>query len=380
VLSGRGAVELWSGHLDEAASLLDAAVAAATASGRPEPADCVAYLALAEAWRGRLRRAAELADRATAAFDASGRSKRPGHSPHTAALIARAWVHLERNELREARRCVKQADTALGRTPDELIAAAAYLVAARGAQAEGRASVAAQVITRARSGRPIPPWLDQQLSMIQSRACAAAGDIPAALAAAGQAGSEDSPEAAIALAHAWAVAGDGDAAAHALAPVLAADGVPDRVRLNAWLADARLGYGSGDRARGHRSLAAALRLAEPEQLRLPFVLERGWLTPVLRQDPELADAHRRLLPALGLAQLVPAIGPDQAPVLPAEPLSDREREVLRHISGMLSTAEVASEMYISVNTVKTHLRAIYRKLAAAHRGEAVRRARQLELI
>jgi len=54
--------------------------------------------------------------------------------------------------------------------------------------------------------------------------------------------------------------------------------------------------------------------------------------------------------------------------------------VLRHISGMLSTAEVASEMYISVNTVKTHLRNIYRKLAAAHRGEAVRRARQLELI
>ena len=188
VLSGRGAVELWSGHLDEAASLLDAAVAAATASGRPEPADCVAYLALAEAWRGRLRRAAELADRATAALGASGRSKRPGHSPHTAALIARAWVHLERNELREARRCVKQADTALGRTPDELIAAAAYLVAARGALAEGRASVAAQVITRARSGRPIPAWLDQQLSMIQSRACAAAGDIPAALAAAGQAG------------------------------------------------------------------------------------------------------------------------------------------------------------------------------------------------
>src|SRR5690242_13912397 len=292
VLSGRGAVELWSGRLDEAVSLLDAAVAAATASGRPEPADCVAYLALAEAWRGRLRRAAKLADRATAALDECGRSKRPGHNPHPAALIARAWVHLERHELREARRCVKQADTALGRTPDELVAAAAYLVAARGALAEGRASVAAQIITRARSGRPIPAWLDQQLSMIQSRACAAAGDIPAALAAAGRAGSENSPEAAVALAHAWTVGGDSDAAARALAPVLAADGVPDRVRLYAWLADARLGYGSGDRARGHRSLTAALRLAEPEQLRLPFVLERGWITPVLRQDPELADAHR----------------------------------------------------------------------------------------
>jgi LuxR family maltose regulon positive regulatory protein len=363
VLSGRGAVELWSGHLDEAASLLDAAVAAATASGRPEPADCVAYLALAEAWRGRLHRAAELS-----------------HTQNPGALVARAWVHLERHELREARRCVKQADTALDRTPDELIAAAAYLVAAGGALAEGRASVAVQIIARARSGRPIPPWLDQQLSMIQSRACAAAGDVQAAVAAAEQAGAEDSPEAAVTRAHAWAAAGDNDAAARALAPVLAARGVPDRVRLSAWLTDARLGYSSGDRARGHRSLAAALRLAEPEQLRLPFVLERGWISPVLRQEPELAEAHRRLLPALSPAQPAAATGPDQAPVLPAEPLSDREREVLWHISGMLSTAEVASEMYISVNTVKTHLRAIYRKLAAAHRGEAVRRARQLELI
>ena len=47
---------------------------------------------------------------------------------------------------------------------------------------------------------------------------------------------------------------------------------------------------------------------------------------------------------------------------------------------MLSTAEVASEMYISVNTVKSHLKSIFRKLAAAHRGEAIRRARQLDLI
>jgi LuxR family maltose regulon positive regulatory protein len=66
--------------------------------------------------------------------------------------------------------------------------------------------------------------------------------------------------------------------------------------------------------------------------------------------------------------------------LVVERLSAREREVIQHLAGMLSTAEIASEMYISVNTVKTHLRSIYRKLSAAHRGEAVRRARQLELI
>jgi LuxR family maltose regulon positive regulatory protein len=72
--------------------------------------------------------------------------------------------------------------------------------------------------------------------------------------------------------------------------------------------------------------------------------------------------------------------PERATAPTVEPLTEREREVLRHVSGMLNTAEVASEMYISVNTVKSHLKSIYRKLAAAHRGEAVRRARQLELI
>ena len=155
------------------------------------------------------------------------------------------------------------------------------------------------------------------------------------------------------------------------------------MRLQAWLVDARLSYASGDRARGRRSLASALRLAEPEQLRLPFVLERGWIGPVLRRDPELARTHRHLLaPALRAG---PARRPGRAPrsrppCSAVEPLTEREREVLRHVSGMLNTAEVASEMYISVNTVKSHLKSIYRKLAAAHRGEAVRRARQLELI
>ena len=129
-------------------------------------------------------------------------------------------------------------------------------------------------------------------------------------------------------------------------------------------------------------LASALRLAEREQLRLPFVLERGWLGPVLRRDPELVNTHRRLLtPILGHDQLpAPVKTPGQAPVLVVEPLTERELEVLTKVSGMLNTAEVADEMYISVNTVKTHLRNIYRKLAAEHRNEAVRRARQLELI
>ena len=257
----------------------------------------------------------------------------------------------------------------------------AYLVAAGGALAEGRPTVAAQILTRARSGWPVPAWLHQQLNLAESRARAAAGDVRGALAAAERVG--DSAETAVTLAYARAVAGEGDAAARVLAPVLAASGKPaDRVRLRAWLTDARLRYASGDAAHGRRALASALRLAEREQLRLPFALERGWLGPVLRRDPELVNTHRRLLtPILGHDQLpAPVKTPGQAPVLVVEPLTERELEVLTKVSGMLNTAEVADEMYISVNTVKTHLRNIYRKLAAEHRNEAVRRARQLELI
>ena len=183
------------------------------------------------------------------------------------------------------------------------------------------------------------------------------------------------------LARAWVAAGDAENAMRALAPVLAAgSGAPERVRLQAWLVDAQLGYHRGDRARGRSSLASALRLAEPEQLRLPFVIERSWIGPAMRSDPELARSHRRLLvPAFDQLPAAPVV-PDQAPILAAEPLTKREREVLRHASCLLSTAEIASEMYISVNTVKSHLAHIYGKLAASHRGEAVRRARQLELI
>ncbi len=382
VLSGRGAIELWSGHLDAAACVLQS-VAAETASGsQDERADCLGHLALVEALRGRLCRAAQLAAGATAA-SLTGEQQAPVPHPGSAALVALAWVHLEHDELRQARSWLTQADAALGVTPDKLIGAVAWLAAAYGGLAEGRAAAAAQSIARARSGWSVPAWLDQRLSLAESRACAAAGDIQAALAAAERTGGDTSLEAAVTLAHAWAAAGDGENARRALAPALAADsGLPDRVRLQAWLVDARLSYHRGDRARGRRSLASALRVAAPEQLRLPFALERGWIEPVLRSDPALAGSHRSLFsPAVRHDQLpAPPGAVETAAIVVVEPLTEREREVLRHASGLLSSAEIASELDISIHTVKTHLKNIYRKLATTRRGEAVRRARQLELI
>jgi LuxR family maltose regulon positive regulatory protein len=383
VLFARGAVELWSGRLGEAASVLDSGVIAAMASGEEQlRIDCLSHLALAEALRGRLGRAAKLADQATAA--GAGDGHRPqGQHLKPAALAALAWVHLEHHELPETRSRLKQADTALRTSRDGLIGAVACLIAAREGLAEGHAEVAVQFVARARSGWSVPSWLEQRLGLAESQALAAAGDIEAALAAAKRADCDNSVEAAVTLAHAWVAAGDGDNVRRALAPVLAArERVPEWVRVQACLVDARLSYHSGDRARGRRSLGCALRLAEREQLRLPFALERSWIAPVLKRDPELAGAHQQLLTPAGCHSRSPAASqaPSQTADPVVEPLTEREQQVLRHVSVMLTTAEIASELYISTNTVKSHIKHICHKLAVTHRGEAVRRARQLQLI
>src|SRR5580700_9359473 len=210
VLSGCGAVKLWSGHHDEAARILESGATAAAASGEAgERADCLGQLALVEALRGRLGHAATVAAQATAAGP-TGEQQPP--APHPSALVALAWVHLEHHELREARSRLTQADAALGVAPDRLIGAVAALAAAYGALAGPRPAVAAQVVARARCGWSVPAWLDHRLSQAESRAHAAAGDIPAALAAAGRAGRENSPEAAVTLARAWVAAGDAESA------------------------------------------------------------------------------------------------------------------------------------------------------------------------
>jgi hypothetical protein len=112
VLSGRGAVELWSGHLDEAARVLESAVAAAAPGAEDVRAGCLGHLALVEALRGRMCHAATAAAQAAAALEA-GEPQPPVRHPIPAALVASAWVHLEHYELSQARSRLAQADAAL---------------------------------------------------------------------------------------------------------------------------------------------------------------------------------------------------------------------------------------------------------------------------
>jgi LuxR family transcriptional regulator, maltose regulon positive regulatory protein len=381
-LAGRGAVALWSGDFDTAAASFEAGVAVArTPDSDSERADCLGHLALLEALRGRLDRAAELAAEAAARpEDDMDHSVGP---VSLAAEVALACVHLERNEIARGRRWQKRAQDAVAARPDKLAGAATCMVAARRSLAEGRGREASESVARARQGWSPPAWIEHRLLVLDSWAAATAGDFPLSIDIARRADPGSFLDATVALARALLAGGDPRAARHALLGAPAGGPASDSVRVAAWLIDAQLSFGSGDHPQGRRSLEHALRLGEPEQLRLPFAMERSWIKPVLRHDPELAHPYRRLLepdlisPARDEARLQDAGQP--VPLI-VEPLSEREREVLEHVAALESTAEIATEMYISVNTVKTHLKSIYRKLSATHRGEAVRHARQFGLL
>jgi LuxR family transcriptional regulator, maltose regulon positive regulatory protein len=300
-----------------------------------------------------------------------------------AAKVALACVHLERNELARGRRWQKSAQDALRARPDKLIGAVACMVAARRSLAECRGRSAAECVGRARRGWSPPSWIEHRLLVLDSWAAATAGDFQSAIDIARRADPGSSLDATVALARALVTGGDPRAARHALLGAPASGQASDSERVAAWLIDAQLSFSIGDHPQGRRALEHALRVAEPEQLRLPFAMERSWIKPALRHDHELAHPYRRVLepdlisPARDEGRHSDA---DRPVPLIVEPLSEREREVLEHVSALESTAEIATEMYISVNTVKTHLKSIYRKLSATHRGEAVRHARQFGVL
>ena len=178
VMAGVGVVQFWSGRFEQAAGTL-AGAAAGAPRGR-DRAESLGTLALVEALRGRLERAAALAAEAPARGDSATDTEHGSR----AAAVARAYVHLERNELAEARRELKNADPGPQPCQERLITAVACLVAARGCLAEGRPAAAWEIAGRAGLGWSPAPWLEHSLALVESHARAAAGDAPAALSAA----------------------------------------------------------------------------------------------------------------------------------------------------------------------------------------------------
>jgi LuxR family transcriptional regulator, maltose regulon positive regulatory protein len=86
-----------------------------------------------------------------------------------------------------------------------------------------------------------------------------------------------------------------------------------------------------------------------------------------------------LLAALGQSARDTTIPPDEGRAV-SETLTAREREILGLLTTRLSRREIGQRLYVSLNTVKTHQRAVYRKLGAGNRSAAVSRARRLGLL
>ena len=122
----------------------------------------------------------------------------------------------------------------------------------------------------------------------------------------------------------------------------------------------------------------AMALAEDERIRRPFAHVPPQIRLLIRTDPSISGRGVWLRPEHNASLRRQPAQVDAARVDQA--LSEKELEVLRHLSALLTTEEIAAAMFISVNTVKTHVRAILRKLSVSRRNEAVRRARELSIV
>jgi LuxR family transcriptional regulator, maltose regulon positive regulatory protein len=132
----------------------------------------------------------------------------------------------------------------------------------------------------------------------------------------------------------------------------------------------------GDRRAAEESLEATLELAEPEGLILPFMV---WPSrELLERHPRHQTAHATFISTI--LDTLAGRAPRGRAAPPRDELSDAELRVVRYLPSNLTASEIASELIVSANTVRTHMRHIYSKLDAHSRSEAVARARELGLV
>ncbi len=152
---------------------------------------------------------------------------------------------------------------------------------------------------------------------------------------------------------------------------------------------ARLQWHAGHREQAVAVLAPTLALAGGEERARVFADAGPALVPILRQaalQGIVPETVGELLAAFGKAGATSAAGarsgappPGNSSAL-AEPLSDREREVLRLLAAGLANAEIAEQLFLAVGTVKRHVFNLYGKLGATSRTSAVARGRELGLL
>lgn len=323
-----------------------------------------------EADCGALERARALGRQALAMADEAGFRD---HVSTADAHLALAQVAIDRYELEAAATSLLDAYERARRNRRTSLVAAIVVQRARwhlatGDLDEGLALLAAH---RHSSGPPLGESLVTALTAVHGRLLLAAGSLAEAEAVVGRAPQRSSATSVV-TAQAALARGDRIGMEQVLHDW---PGPPtERTELERLVATATSGRVCDDPERADAALRAALRLAAPDG-HVAVWAEAG--------EAAARVVHNRAVTGDGpyvqaLATALPA--PGTADIDGHRSLSPREQAVLSYLATRLDNAEIASRLFISPNTLKTHLRRIYRKLDVQTREDAVRRGEDLGLI
>jgi LuxR family maltose regulon positive regulatory protein len=328
--------------------------------------------ALVEAWTGHLREAESLGERA---LGLANEADIVAHPSTGDGLLALGWVAYERGDLDRASHLLEQAASRARVNQRYALLAIHGLCLALTELALGHQDHAMDALAEEPGDPPIPRGIAARRRAVQARVLMASGDMAGARKLLSATDLPASPELRAAAIHLAVVRADAPRV-RSLLDEWPAEAEPrpavDRLLCEAMLADLEQ---DGDAACGY--VFEAVRIAEPEDLVRVF-LDAG--EPAIR----LLRALDRLRPSPYLQMLNERSEAEAPPRRVArglvEQLSTRELAVLGYLPSRYSNAQIAARLYISTNTMKTHLKHIYRKLGVAGRNEAVETAESLGLL
>jgi LuxR family maltose regulon positive regulatory protein len=320
--------------------------------------------------RGDVDQAMHLSSEAVRCADALGL---PSHIGVLDAYLGLADAQLQRNEVESALSSLGRVDEILELHPEALVyRVLSRAIRARVAWGSGLLDEAARLIEEMRDeliGIDHPP-LHAIIHAIHARVCLESGDLEAAAEVIGGL-PRDSRATELLEARLALCTGQFDAFC---ALVRSMVGGTAREQLEIELLRLRSIASQGLDA--VEQVAVVLDIASPQCL-ARVILEEGLeSTRLVRHMAELRStpSHRRIAEALGLPE--PVAIHDARSIS----LSDREQAVLRLLPTNLTNQEIGAECFMSVNTVKTHVKSIYVKLGVTRRSDAVRRARASGLL
>jgi LuxR family maltose regulon positive regulatory protein len=304
------------------------------------------------------------------------------------AQLAAVWVHLERSELGQARQRLNHASRRGERAREPWLAAAQLLAAARVETASGEADAALRLLTSVRRAQlsASDGWLADRFTVAAAEAHLAAGDPQRALAVLTPEPTQAVIEARVLAAAARHAIGDKRGARALLYAVdnrVAEAPLPAAVQL--WCLEAQLAVDALDNERARYLAGRALRVASREDLRLALSLVRPWLTAYVDRSPSLSRSYRSLVaplmastPQRRTIEAAASSNGVSTNVL-REALTERELQILERLAYLCTTEEIATDLFVSMNTVKTHIKSLFLKLSVNRRADAVRRGRRLGL-